>query len=238
MSAISSNRIHTYRYSVNSSNSQSRVQNSSFVTPWHRTTPTHLKDTSFPLSDITNYTNATSNKQPLSSVSSFSKQIRSNFIQNTNARKYSSSIRKVVGNTTETPIATKRVYKPRGKTRARNVNPYEITLTLKKCLTRVLLANAERWCPNHKLVLKVGTPIMLLRTIDPTNGLCNGTRLHVLKMEPTVIQTKIIGSTGPEGITLIPRMRLKPSDKRMQVKIIKKQFPNSVSFAMTINKSQ
>ncbi|GJZ48942.1 uncharacterized protein Tco_0603132 [Tanacetum coccineum] len=92
--------------------------------------------------------------------------------------------------------------------------------------------------PNHKLVLKVGTPIMLLRNIDPSNGLCNGTRLQVLKMAPTVIQARIIGSTGPEGITLIPRMRLTPSDKRMPVKMIRKQFPISVSFAMTINKSQ
>nr|GEZ80109.1 ATP-dependent DNA helicase RRM3-like [Tanacetum cinerariifolium] len=59
--------------------------------------------------------------------------------------------------------------------------------------------------PNHKLILKVGIPIMLLQNIDPSHGLCNGTRLQVLKMAPTVIQARIIGSTGPEGITLIPR---------------------------------
>ncbi|XP_076952023.1 uncharacterized protein LOC143625623 [Bidens hawaiensis] len=32
--------------------------------------------------------------------------------------------------------------------------------------------------PNHRLVLKVGVPIMLLRNIDQKNGLCNGTRLQ------------------------------------------------------------
>ncbi|GKD22369.1 ATP-dependent DNA helicase PIF1-like protein [Tanacetum coccineum] len=31
--------------------------------------------------------------------------------------------------------------------------------------------------PNHRLALKVGVPIMLLRNIDQANGLCNGTRL-------------------------------------------------------------
>ena len=31
--------------------------------------------------------------------------------------------------------------------------------------------------PNHKLVLKIGVPVMLLRNIDQKNGLCNGTRL-------------------------------------------------------------
>ena len=33
-------------------------------------------------------------------------------------------------------------------------------------------------------------------------------------------------------------MRLTPSDKRMPIKMIRKQFPISVSFAMTINKIQ
>ncbi|XP_021979960.1 uncharacterized protein LOC110876088 [Helianthus annuus] len=35
--------------------------------------------------------------------------------------------------------------------------------------------------PNHRLALKVGVPVMLLRNIDQQNGLCNGTRLQVKK---------------------------------------------------------
>jgi len=37
--------------------------------------------------------------------------------------------------------------------------------------------------PKHKLLLKVGAPIILLRNLDPINGLCNGTRLIVTKLE-------------------------------------------------------
>jgi ATP-dependent DNA helicase PIF1 len=33
--------------------------------------------------------------------------------------------------------------------------------------------------PPHVLKLKLGCPVILLRNIDPTNGLCNGTRLVV-----------------------------------------------------------
>ncbi|XP_019162181.1 PREDICTED: uncharacterized protein LOC109158738 [Ipomoea nil] len=35
--------------------------------------------------------------------------------------------------------------------------------------------------PNHALTLKVGSPVMLLRNIDHTLGLCNGTRLIVTR---------------------------------------------------------
>jgi len=36
--------------------------------------------------------------------------------------------------------------------------------------------------PNHKLRLKVGVPIMLLRNIDTRYGLCNGTKLVITMM--------------------------------------------------------
>jgi len=36
--------------------------------------------------------------------------------------------------------------------------------------------------PNHKLRLKVGIPIMLLRNLNQSAGLCNGTRLLVTQL--------------------------------------------------------
>ena len=92
--------------------------------------------------------------------------------------------------------------------------------------------------PNHRLVLKVGVPIMLLRNIDQSNGLCNGTRLQVLRLSRTSIQAQIINGTHFGNKVIIPRLRITPSDKRLPLKIVRKQYPISVSFAMTINKSQ
>ncbi|XP_022014481.1 uncharacterized protein LOC110913979 [Helianthus annuus] len=91
--------------------------------------------------------------------------------------------------------------------------------------------------PNHKLVLKVGAPVMLLRNIDQANGLCNGTRLQVTKLGKVVIEEKIITGMNIGHHTLITRLKMTPSDKRIPVKIASRQFPLSVCFAMT-NKSQ
>ncbi|XP_022031323.1 uncharacterized protein LOC110932284 [Helianthus annuus] len=79
--------------------------------------------------------------------------------------------------------------------------------------------------PNHKLVLKVGAPVMLLRNNDQTNGLCNGTRLQVTKLGKRVIEAKIITENNTGHHTLISRLKMTPSDKRLPVKIARRQFP-------------
>ncbi|XP_022032832.1 ATP-dependent DNA helicase PIF1-like [Helianthus annuus] len=92
--------------------------------------------------------------------------------------------------------------------------------------------------PNHKLVLKVGAPVMLLRNIDQANGLCNGTRLQITKLKKVVIEAKIITGTNICHHTLISRLKMTPSNKRIPVKISRRQFSLSLCFAMIINKSQ
>ena len=46
--------------------------------------------------------------------------------------------------------------------------------------------------PNHEIHLKVGTPVVLLRNLDPSLGLCNGTRLIIEQLGQKVLQARII----------------------------------------------
>ncbi|KAF1868176.1 hypothetical protein Lal_00018694 [Lupinus albus] len=91
---------------------------------------------------------------------------------------------------------------------------------------------------NHKIKLKIGTPIMLLRNLDKSEGLCNGTRMIVTQMANHVLETKIMLGKNVGNIIYILRMSMSPSQIQWSFKLIRRQFPIIVSYAMTINKSQ
>jgi len=92
--------------------------------------------------------------------------------------------------------------------------------------------------PRHKIRLKIGVPVMLLRNIDLKLGLCNGTRLIITRMGKFVLEGKVISGSNIGEKVFIPRLSLSPSDVKIPFKFQRRQFPISVSFAMTINKSQ
>ncbi|KAJ0799663.1 putative DNA helicase Pif1, P-loop containing nucleoside triphosphate hydrolase [Helianthus annuus] len=50
--------------------------------------------------------------------------------------------------------------------------------------------------PPHRLDIKINTPVMLIRNINQTLGLCNGTRLLISQLLPTIIEARIITGTS------------------------------------------
>ena len=92
--------------------------------------------------------------------------------------------------------------------------------------------------PNHKLTLKPGVAVMLLRNIDQTLGLCNRTRLIVNKLGSNVIGATVVTGRNIGDKVYIPRMNLIPSDSGLPFKFQRRQFSLTVCFAMTINMSQ
>ena len=92
--------------------------------------------------------------------------------------------------------------------------------------------------PNHRIKLKIDSPIMLLRNLDQTQGLCNGTRLVVIRLAKHVIAAEIISGKNLGHNVYIPRMSMSPSQSPWPFKLLRRQFPIMLSYAMTINKSQ
>ena len=87
--------------------------------------------------------------------------------------------------------------------------------------------------------LKIGCPIILLRNIDPANGLCNGTRLIIWGFQKNTIDAEIVLGQHAGKWVFLPRIPLCPSDDEMfPFQFKRKQFPIRLSFAMTVNKAQ
>ena len=103
----------------------------------------------------------------------------------------------------------------------------------------------ESGVPPHKLRLKVGMPIMLMRNLVPSKGHCNGSRYIVQqfndekRFSKTLIKVKPLHPIpGLENEAYyIPRIRLKPKTS-YGFQLERTQFPIRPAFCMTINKAQ
>ena len=92
--------------------------------------------------------------------------------------------------------------------------------------------------PNHSIKLKIGSPIMLLRNLDQTQGLCNDTRLIVTRLAKHVIAADIISGKNIGQNVYIHRRSISHSQSPWPFKLLRRQFPIMLYYTMTINKSQ
>jgi hypothetical protein len=79
---------------------------------------------------------------------------------------------------------------------------------------------------------------MLLRNLNQSEGLCNGTRLLITSLGDKVIEGQIMTGTHKSKIVLIPRVSLTLKNTKWPFVLQRRQYPIKVCYAMTINKSQ
>lgn len=79
---------------------------------------------------------------------------------------------------------------------------------------------------------------MLLRNLDYEKGLCNGTRCVIVRISTRVLDVLILTGKSVGKRAFIPRIPLSPSEFSLPVKLVRRQFPVRLAWALTINKAQ
>jgi ATP-dependent DNA helicase PIF1 len=93
-------------------------------------------------------------------------------------------------------------------------------------LYSVEFLNTLQFCSiaNHELELKVGVPILLLRNLNQSIGLCNGTRLIVKRLGQHVIEAEIITGNNVSKRVFIPCIIMSPSGTDWPFVLRRRQF--------------
>uniref|UniRef100_A0A5S6Q4I8 ATP-dependent DNA helicase n=1 Tax=Trichuris muris TaxID=70415 RepID=A0A5S6Q4I8_TRIMR len=91
--------------------------------------------------------------------------------------------------------------------------------------------------PPHVLRLKKGCVVILLRNLDITEGLCNGTRLVVERFGPRLLACRFACGERKGLCAIIPRID-NYADNNLPFRLLRRQFPVRLAFALSINKAQ
>ncbi len=92
--------------------------------------------------------------------------------------------------------------------------------------------------PPHCLALKVGVPVILLKNLNVTSGLCNGTHLIIWPLARRLIVVQIINGAHVGDIVNILHITMTTNHSKWPFTLQRRQFPLQLAFTMTINKVQ
>ena len=114
------------------------------------------------------------------------------------------------------------------------INPDNPHVVLDNYPPEFLRSQTPSGFPPAHLKLKLGCPVIVLRNLQPKQGVCNGTRGIVTRMTRRVLELRLFDG----NYVLIPRIKLIYIDRELPYHLHRWQFPVSLAFAMTINKAQ
>jgi ATP-dependent DNA helicase PIF1 len=92
--------------------------------------------------------------------------------------------------------------------------------------------------PLAKLELKVECPVIIMKNLDPSHGVCNRSRGILTRYRNRVLEVRLLTGQHAGSTVFIPRVLNQPTEDQNPFKFTRKQFPVWLCFAMTINKSQ
>lgn len=104
-----------------------------------------------------------------------------------------------------------------------------------------MIQNASRKIQIEKSFVNspLNCPVILLRNLNPTKGLCNGSRLVCRQLKSDAIYAEITVGHHKGKIVFKPRIPLLTSDNEKNgIPFKRTQFPVRLCFAMTSNKAQ
>jgi hypothetical protein len=81
---------------------------------------------------------------------------------------------------------------------------------------------------------------MLIKNLDVTQGLCNGTRMQIISAKESTLRCRLLTGTRAGSEVLIPKIKFTYGDEPNQrgMKFTRLQFPVRLCFGMTVNKVQ
>jgi hypothetical protein len=100
----------------------------------------------------------------------------------------------------------------------------------------VLNANNQAGLPPSRLLLKPGMPVMVLRNLNPSRSIMNGTVLIYDRIINNCLMVVKDRETGE--VHHIPKIELSPKDGVDVYRRRRTQFPVRLAFALTVAKSQ
>jgi hypothetical protein len=106
-------------------------------------------------------------------------------------------------------------------------------------MTEFLRSMNSSSLPPGELKIKNGCPLILMWNLSPSNGLCNGSCMIILRMSERVLEVQLIGGDHNGELAFIPCISLIPmSTTDFTFKFWWQQFPIRLAFAITINWAQ
>jgi ATP-dependent DNA helicase PIF1 len=69
--------------------------------------------------------------------------------------------------------------------------------------------------PLHKLTLKVGSPVMVLRNLNPAEGVCNGTRGIITRITNRVLELHLLEGDHDGQLVFLLRIKCYPSNAQI-----------------------